>query len=135
MLSSRVIFHDTGMMDTEAWNAIAGTLSCVDHTRRPHAGSVDDDPFGALNVILFGDMKQSADRPKYDRRSRRSIACCVFFDFMRFLSVCWLPPATSKAPFIVVPWVVQRFEFRVLRQNRRIISSTEDRRDDWRWNE
>ena len=79
MLSSRVIFHDTGMMDTEAWNAIAGILSCVDHTRRPHAGSVDDDPFGALNVILFGDMKQSADRPKYERRSRRSIACCVFF--------------------------------------------------------
>ena len=41
-----------------------------------------------------------------------------------------LPPATSKAPFIVVPWVVQRFDFRVLRQNRRIVAGTEARRDD-----
>ena len=44
------------------------------------------------------------------------------------LSVTW-----SKAPFIVVPWVVERFDFRVLRQNRRITAGTEDRRDDGRW--
>ena len=47
-------------MDTEAWNAITGVCSCVDHARRPHASSEADDPFGALHVLLFGDMKQTA---------------------------------------------------------------------------
>ena len=51
------------MMDTDAWNAIAGVLSCVDHTRRPHASSEFDDPFGALHVLLFGDFKQTVDEP------------------------------------------------------------------------
>ena len=32
-----------------------------------------------------------------------------------------LPPATSKAPFIVIPAVVDTFEFRVLRENRRAV--------------
>ena len=41
-----------------------------------------------------------------------------------------LPVTWSKAPFIVVPWVVERFDFQVLRQNRRITAGTEDRRDD-----
>ena len=44
-----------------------------------------------------------------------------------------LPPATSKPPFIVVPWVVKCFDFRVLRQNRRIVAGTEDRREDCAW--
>ena len=52
---SETVSQNAGMMDTEAWNVIAGILSCVDHTRRPHASSVDDDPFGALHVLLFGD--------------------------------------------------------------------------------
>ena len=38
----------------------------------------------------------------------------VFFLFMR-----QLPPATGKAPFVVEPRV-RHFEFRVLRQNRRV---------------
>jgi hypothetical protein len=42
------------MMDTEAWNAIAGILSCIDHNRRPHASREAEDPFGALHVLLFG---------------------------------------------------------------------------------
>ena len=46
-------------------------------------------------------------------------------DQMVNLSSTW-----SKAPFVGVPWVVERFDFRVLRQNRRITASTEDRRDD-----
>jgi len=44
-----------------------------------------------------------------------------------------LPATWSKAPFIVVPWVVERFDFRVLRQNRRITAGTEDRRADGWW--
>ena len=33
-----------------------------------------------------------------------------------------LPPATSKPPFISIPRVYQTFDFRVLRQNRRVVS-------------
>jgi hypothetical protein len=33
-----------------------------------------------------------------------------------------LPPATSKAPFIVTPSVIERFDFRVLRENRRVVA-------------
>ena len=33
-----------------------------------------------------------------------------------------LPPATSKPPFIVLPSVFEGFDFRVLRQNRRVVN-------------
>ena len=32
-----------------------------------------------------------------------------------------LPPASSEAPFIVLPSVYETFDFRVLRQNRRVV--------------
>ena len=51
------------MVDTDTWNATVGILSTVDHTRRPHASSENDDPFGALHVLLFGDFKQTVGRP------------------------------------------------------------------------
>ena len=43
-----------------------------------------------------------------------------------------LPPATSKPPFIVERDVCADFEFRVLRQNRRVVTGagTEDRREE-----
>ncbi len=40
-----------------------------------------------------------------------------------------LPPATSKAPFIVIPSVYEKFDFRCLRQNRRVVSD-ENRREE-----
>ena len=40
-----------------------------------------------------------------------------------------LPPATSRAPFIVMPLVHGTFDFRVLRQNRRVVHD-EARRDE-----
>ena len=36
-----------------------------------------------------------------------------------------LPPATSKAPFIISPSVYDVFDFRVLRENRRVVSDNE----------
>ena len=33
-----------------------------------------------------------------------------------------MPPATSKPPFVILPYV-QNFDFRVLRQNRRVVKS------------
>ena len=37
-----------------------------------------------------------------------------------------LPPATSKAPFIRLPAVRNEFDFRVLRQNRRVVKDDDD---------
>ena len=43
-------------------------------------------------------------------------------------SVDRLPPATSKPPFIVDPMVCSRFQFLSLRQNRRVVAGTDDRK-------
>ena len=40
-----------------------------------------------------------------------------------------LPPATSRAPFIIHPRVVREFDFRSLRENRRVVQD-ESRRDE-----
>ena len=45
-----------------------------------------------------------------------SVHMLLFGDFKQ------LPPATSEAPFIVIPEVVRIFEFRCLRENRRVVS-------------
>ena len=45
------------MIDSDAWQASAETLSLADHSRRPDVKS-DGDPFGNISVILFGDFKQ-----------------------------------------------------------------------------
>ena len=44
-----------------------------------------------------------------------SMHLLLFGDFKQ------LPPATSEAPFIVLPSVHETFNFRVLRQNRRVV--------------
>ena len=44
-----------------------------------------------------------------------SVHLILFGDFKQ------LPPATSKPPFIVTPRVFNAFDFRVLRQNRRVV--------------
>ena len=53
-----------------------------------------------------------------------SVAIVLLGDFKQ------LPPATSNAPFIVVPYVYETFCFRVLRQNRRVVSGDEKRSDE-----
>ena len=60
------------MMDTEAWNAIAGIMSTIDHSRRPEGAREPEDPFGALHVLLFGDFKQTAKRGNEHIHSDRS---------------------------------------------------------------
>ena len=50
-----------------------------------------------------------------------SVHILLFGDFKQ------LPPATSKAPFIVIP-LFQQYDFRCLRQNRRVVA--DERRKD-----
>ena len=99
------------MIDVDCFRGVMEAMSVADHVRRPDKHEADQ--FGCAHVILFGDFKQ-------------------------------LPPATSKAatpavwslqgggdrggissqaPFIVIPYVIDTFEFRVLRQNRRVVKS------------
>ena len=44
-----------------------------------------------------------------------SVHILLFGDFKQ------LPPASSEAPFIILPSVYETFDFRVLRQNRRVV--------------
>ena len=44
-----------------------------------------------------------------------SVHLLLFGDFKQ------LPPASSQAPFIILPSVYETFDFRVLRQNRRVV--------------
>ena len=44
------------MMDKDCWATIKSLLSMVDHNRRPAVQH--SDTFGAMHVLLFGDLKQ-----------------------------------------------------------------------------
>ena len=41
---------------------VMSTMSLADHTKRPDQH--DADPFGSVDVLLFGDFKQCLDRRK-----------------------------------------------------------------------
>lgn len=58
LLELDVLFLDeVSMIDVDAWAAMSEMLSIADHSR--HADGVDDnDPFGCISVICFGDFKQ-----------------------------------------------------------------------------
>ena len=58
--------------------------------------------------------------------------CFVLSVYIRFvlLRERQLPPATSNAPFIADTRFIHAFDFRVLRQNRRVISGDADRQEE-----
>ncbi len=67
-----------------------------------------------LGVDLANHARYRAFRPESDEYG--SVHMILFGDFNQ------LPPATSKPPFIAIPRVHLNFDFRVLRQNRRVIA-------------
>ena len=93
-----LIIDEVSMLDDDAWRAIRDQLSAMGHRNLAGTGIAEKahprrDIFGRVHILLCGDYKQ-------------------------------LPPATSRPPFIAMDHeVLQRFRFRVLRQNRRLASA------------
>ena len=87
------------MMDTDIFNSILEVLSLADRARR-HGERHGGEQRGPIGDVHL----------------------ILFGDFKQ------LPPATGKAPFIMNPFV-HGFEFRALRQNRRVVQD-EARRDE-----
>ena len=94
-----VLFLDeASMMDDRVWFAIKDQLTTMAEAPLEEAGGKhhpDKDVFGRVHLMINCDFKQ-------------------------------LPPATSRPPFLAADNdVLQQFRFRMLRQNRRIISSSD----------
>ena len=90
-----LIIDEASMLDDDAWRAIRDQLSAISH-RDLQEADIDGkdhprrDVFGRCHIMLCCDYKQ-------------------------------LPPATARPPFIATdPEFIAAFDFRVLRQNRRL---------------
>ena len=97
-----VIVDEGSMIDDGAWLAMRGqltTVAALPLAVRPGAPPHPAaDDFGRAHIVIACDYKQ-------------------------------IPPATSRPPFIAADQeVLERFEFRVLRENRRITSSDDPAR-------
>ncbi len=103
------------MIDTDCMDGVMDTMSVIDHTRRPSAHN--SDAFGNVHLLLFGFRDGQAAEPA-------SLPCLIHSLFVCALPGDFkqLPPATSKAPFIVIP-ALHEFDFRCLHQNRRVVSN------------
>ena len=106
------------MIDVRTWNTIVELLSVIDHSRRPDDQNTD--AMGNIHLILFGDFKRLGCNlvPMRTRRSQ---------SLRDLRSGCrQLPPATSQAPFIKLESCYNFLDFRVLRQNRRVVKGDDD---------
>ena len=119
-----LLLDEVSMIDEPAWTSVAGLLSLIDHSRRPTAMDESALGIGNMHIILFGDFKQ-------DGFVFNFTFTLLYTPSSKSKPMLQLPPATSKAPFIRSIAVRDEFEFRVLRQNRRVIKGdncTEERK-------
>ena len=78
--------------------------------------SMLDEAFFGVITELLGLANSNRRGPKTPSDEYGNIHLLLFGDFKQ------LPPATSRAPFIVSRAVYEKFDFRVLKQNRRVVS-------------
>ena len=81
------------------------------------------DEVSMLDKLCFEGIQQVLDIVDHNRRPDAPLSADPFGDvhLLLFGDYKQLPPASSQAPFIIIPSVVQTFEFRCLRQNRRVV--------------
>ena len=104
-----LLLDEFSMLDKKCFEGISEILSIIDHSRRP--GVASPDPFGSVHLLLFGGKRSFASTAgRYHGLEQKRTP-----DFKQ------LPPASSEAPFIVLPCVHETFDFRCLRQNRRVV--------------
>ena len=70
---------------------------------------IDRDCFTSIKKVL---SEVNADKQKDEFGTAHML---LFGGFKQ------LPPASSVAPFIVIPAIAEKFEFRCLRENRRVV--------------
>ena len=123
-----LLLDEVSMIDCDIFEALAKQLGIADHTRRGTDAGADE--YGEVHLMLFGDFKQLPPATSELGRRLGNI-------FDAALSPTSSPPLgvqnsegfRGKPPFISIPRVYQKFDFRVLRQNRRVVSD-ERRRDE-----
>eukprot|EP00973_Karenia_brevis_P094463 12422633-Karenia_brevis.AAC.1 len=104
-------------------HAKVATLMLLEVLLIDEVSMIDVDCFNAIAEILsLIDHSKRPDKQPVDAYG--NVHVILFGDFKQ------LPPATSKAPFIVLPEVIELFDFRVLRQNRRVVSGDKERADE-----
>ena len=76
-----------------------------------------------LDKVCFEGIQDVLSIVDHSRKPDTSVSADPFGDIhlLLFGDFKQLPPASSQAPFIIIPSVVQTFEFRCLRQNRRVV--------------
>ena len=83
------------------------------------------DEFSMLDVDICTAIHQALQKASYAKANGQhsedevdklfgTYSIIFFGDFKQ------LPPATSKGPFIIIQGLIEQFDFRVLRQNRRV---------------
>ena len=75
-----------------------------------------------LDKVCFEGIQDVLSIVDHSRKPDASVSADPFGDIhlLLFGDFKQLPPASSQAPFIIIPSVAQTFEFRCLRQNRRV---------------
>ena len=100
------------MIDVDCFRGVVETMSVTDHTRMPENDKAGQ--LGCAHIMLFCDFKQLSPVTSKARNVCR----------MTLVGAGKRGGAlSSQAPFIVLPYIIDTFEFRVLRQNRRVVKS------------